>query len=96
MSAMPSCTDISLISAALMSGTGTWSDLRVAHVDLSEAAVEEDLGRVELELEAELLIVDELVAAEVEQGLGKVVEGGVVALEEEVGDAALEVSGRNG
>ena len=85
-----------MISAALMSGTGTWSDLRVAHVDLSEAAVEEDLGRVELELEAELLIVDELVAAEVEEGGGKVVEGGIVALEEEVGDAALEVSGRNG
>ena len=66
--------------------------LHVAHVDLGEAAVEEDLGGEELELEAELLVVDELVAAEVEEGGGEVVEGDVVAGEEEVGDAALEVS----
>ena len=45
-----------------------WSNLQVAHVDLGETAVEEDLRRVEFELEAELLIVDELVAAEVEEG----------------------------
>ena len=66
--------------------------LHVAHVDLGETAVEEDFCGVELELEAELLIVDELVAAEVEEGGGEVVEGDVVAGEEEVGDAALEVS----
>ena len=66
--------------------------LHVAHVDLRKAAVKEDLRRIELELEAELLIVDELVAAEVEEGGGKVVVGGIVAGEEKVGDAALEVS----
>ena len=66
--------------------------LHVAHVDLGETAVEEDFCGVELELETELLIVDELVAAEVEEGGGEVVVGGVVAGEEEVGDTALEVS----
>ena len=66
--------------------------LHVAHVDLGETAVEEDFGGVELELETELLIVDELVAAEVEEGGGEVVVGGIVAGEEEVGDTALEVS----
>ena len=66
--------------------------LHVAHVDLGETAVEEDFCGVELELETELLIVDELVAAEVEEGGGEVVVGGVVAGEEEVGDTALEVT----
>ena len=73
-----------------------WSNLQVAHVDLGETAVEEDLRRVEFELEAELLIVDELVAAEVEECGGKVVEGSVVAGEEEVGDTTLEIPGKEG
>ena len=70
--------------------------LRVAQVNLGEAAVEEDLGRIEFELEAELFIVDKLVSAEIEEGRGEVVEGDVIAGEEEVGDAALEVPGTKG
>ena len=66
--------------------------LHVAHVDLGQAAVEEDFGGEELEFEPELLIVDELVSAQVEESGGKVVVRGIVALEEEVGDTALEVS----
>ena len=58
--------------------------VHVADVDLGEAAVEEDLGGEELELETELFIVDELVSAEVEECGGEVVVGGVVAGEEEV------------
>ena len=61
-----------------------WSNLQVAHVDLGETAVEEDLRRVEFELEAELLIVDEGVAAEVEESGGEVVVGEIVTGEEEV------------
>lgn len=67
--------------------------LHLAHVDLSEASIEEDFGGVELELEAELLVVDELVSAEVEEGGGEVVVGSIVASEKEVGDTALEVAG---
>ena len=58
--------------------------MHVTHVDLSEAAVEEDLCSVKLELEAKLLIVDEGVAAEVEECGGEVVVGKIITGEEEV------------
>ena len=58
--------------------------LSISHVNLSETTVEEDLCGEELEFETELLIVDELVAAEVKEGRGKVVEGGIVSGQQEV------------
>lgn len=70
--------------------------LDVAQVDLGEPLVEEHLGGEELELEAELLVVDRLVPAQVEQRFFKVPQGEVVPTEKEVGDAALEVAGRGG
>ena len=60
-------------------------------VDVAQTAVEEDLTRVELELEAELLVVDVVVAAQVEQRVVKVCEGLLEVAHEEVGDALLEV-----
>ena len=65
--------------------------VELAHVYLAQTLVEHDLCRVELELEAELLVIDVLVTTEIEEGTVKVPEGEVVPLEEEVGDPALEV-----
>ncbi len=58
--------------------------LRISHVDLGETTVEEDLCGEELELEAELLVVDDLVPAEVKEGGGEVVEGGIISGQQEV------------
>lgn len=65
----------------------------VAQVDLRQAYIEEYLGGEELELEAQLLVVDRLVPAQVEQRFFEVAQGEVVSPEKEVGDAALEVAG---
>jgi len=65
--------------------------LFLLEIDVAEAAVEEDLARVELEEEAELRIVDDGVAAEVEQSVVEVGERLLEVAEEEVGDALLEV-----
>lgn len=64
----------------------------VAQVDLRQAYIEEYLGGEELELEAQLLVGDCLVLAQVEQRFFEVAQGEVVAPEKEVGDAALEVA----
>lgn len=65
----------------------------IAQIDLRHAFVEEHLSGEELELEAQLLIVDRLVAAQVDESFFEVVQREVVSPEEEVGDAALEVAG---
>ena len=58
--------------------------LSISHVNLGEATVEENLGGEKLELETELLVVDELVPAEVKEGRGKVIEGSVISGQQEV------------
>jgi hypothetical protein len=65
--------------------------IALLQVDVAQTAVEEDLARVELELEAELLVVDVVVAAQVEQRVVEVCEGLLEVAHEEVGDALLEV-----
>ena len=60
-------------------------------VDVTKAAVEKHLARVQLEHEPELLVVDGRVAAEVEEGIVEVGEGLLKVAEKEVGHALLKV-----
>ena len=67
------------------------SSISLLQVDVAKTAVEEHLTGVQLELQAELLVVDVVVAAQVQQ---RVVEVGKRFLEiahEEVGHTLLEV-----
>ena len=49
--------------------------VHLLEVDVAETAVEEDLARVQLEQQAKLRVVDQCVAAEVEEGVVEVGEG---------------------
>ena len=65
--------------------------VHLLEVDVAETAVEQDLARVQLEQQAQLRVVDQCVAAEVEEGVVEVGEGLFEVAEQEVGDTLLEV-----
>lgn len=60
-------------------------------VDVAQAAVEEDFAGVELELEAQLLVVDIVVATEVEESVVEVRQSLLEIAHEEIGYALLEI-----
>ena len=61
-------------------------------VNVAQTAVEKHFTRVQLELEAELLVIDVVVTAEVEQGVVKVGQCLLKVTHQKVGDALLEIS----
>lgn len=65
--------------------------VHLLEVDVAEAAVEQDLARVQLEEQAQLRVVDQCVAAEVEERVVEVGQGLLEVAEQEVGDALLEI-----
>lgn len=68
------------------------SSVLLLQIDVAQTTIEEHFAGVELELEAELLIVDVVVSAEVEEGVVEVCEGLFEVAHEEVGYTLLEVS----
>lgn len=65
--------------------------LCLLEVDVAQAAVEQHLARIELEQQAQLRVVDQRVAAEVEERVVEVGQSLLEVAEQEVGDAFLEV-----
>ena len=67
------------------------SSVLLLEVDVAQTTVEEDLARVQLELQAQLLIVDVVVATEIKKRVVEVGKGLFEIAHEEVGHALLEV-----
>lgn len=60
-------------------------------IDVTETAIEENLARIQTEVQPQLFVVDEPVAPEVEQSVIEVGHGFFEIPQEEIGDSLLEV-----
>lgn len=65
--------------------------LRLLQVDIAQSSVEEDFARVELVLQAQLLVVDGRVASKIEQRIVEVGERFFKVADKEIGHSLLEV-----
>ena len=67
------------------------TSVSLLEIDVAETAVEEDLAGVQLELQAQLFVVDVVVSAQVQKCVVEVGEGLLKVAHEKVGHALLEV-----
>ena len=85
--------DIVVGNHLLLGGKGQIleTSLSLLQVDVAETTVEQHLTGVQLKLQAQLLVVDVVVSAQVQQCVVEVGEGLFKVAHEEVGDTLLEV-----
>ncbi len=67
------------------------TNILLLQVDVAETAIEEYLAGVQLELQAQLLVVDVAVAAEIQEGVVEVCQCLLKIAQEEVRNSLLEV-----